>query len=613
IQVVDDGCGRGPRDALGCFGRHATSKLRSIDDLERLHTLGFRGEALASIAAVAQVELKTKRRQDAAGTLVRVHGGTVEEHRPCAAPDGTSIAVRHLFYNVPARRNFLKSAATEFKHLVETFQFLALSHPRAGFLLTHDGAEVYRTPTQSDLDFEEALRRRVVQLFGEKYNGHLTPVAETTSYLSMRGLVGPPHLARRTHGEQFFFVNGRYVKSRSLSHAVAAAYGEALPSGTFPFFALFLDVDPRHLDVNVHPTKTEVKFDDERGVYSFVRAVAQKALGAALLSPQLDDASARTVSMGAGEREGQGDGEGTPATPASSPTFSGAPRPVQFRGVESGSGNLPARPASGGGASFSAPRPTRLSSGPRLDGREQAARLYGGAVPEGLDPAGLDLPDTPPATPSAPIPSKARPDQLDLISDAALEADTPTGTPPVWQLHGRFLLTPIRTGLLVVDQHAAHQRVLYEQTLATLDGGLAVSQQLLFPQTLDIAAADFPLFEELLPDLRRLGFEISLAAGRTALLHGVPGGISESAVHSLLEDVLEQFKSLRDTLRLAPQDALAKSIARRSAIPAGLRLDEKAARALIDQLFECQQPYADPNGRPTMTKMTLDDLASRFG
>ncbi|MEM6784725.1 MAG: DNA mismatch repair protein MutL, partial [Bacteroidota bacterium] len=210
-------------------------------------------------------------------------------------------------------------------------------------------------------------------------------------------------------------------------------------------------------------------------------------------------------------------------------------------------------------------------------------------------------------------PSQARPDQLDLITDAALDADTPTGTPPVWQLHGRFLLTPIRTGLLVVDQHAAHQRVLYEQTLATLDGGMAVSQQLLFPQTLDIAAADFPLFEELLPDLRRLGFEITLAAGQTALLRGVPGGISETAVRSLLEDVLEQFKNLTDTLRLAPQDALAKSIARRSAIPAGMRLDEKAARALIDQLFACQQPYADPAGRPTMTKMNLDDLAARFG
>ncbi|MEO0741151.1 MAG: DNA mismatch repair endonuclease MutL, partial [Bacteroidota bacterium] len=472
-----------------------------------------------------------------------------------------------------------------------------------------------RTPVQFDLDFEDALQRRVVQLFGEKYEGHLTTVEETTSYLSMRGLVGPPHLARRTHGEQFFFVNGRYVKSRSLSHAVAAAYGEALASGTFPFFALFLDVDPRHLDVNVHPTKTEVKFDDERGVYSFVRAVTQKALGAALLSPQLDDTTARTVSVARtvsgepGQPERGGDGEPNSDADSAGPTFTEArlpASPMRLRGVESGSGELPQPSRSGGGTSFSTPRSARVVGRPRLDGQEQAARLYGGAVPEGLDPD-FELPAP------EPIPSKARPDQLDLITDAALDADTPTGTPPVWQLHGRFLLTPIRTGLLVVDQHAAHQRVLYEQTLATLDGGMAVSQQLLFPQTLDIAAADFPLFEELLPDLRRLGFEITLAAGQTALLRGVPGGISETAVRSLLEDVLEQFKNLTDTLRLAPQDALAKSIARRSAIPSGMRLDEKAARALIDQLFACQQPYADPAGRPTMTKMTLDDLAARFG
>ncbi len=264
VQVVDDGCGMGPEDAATCFGRHATSKIAEAEDLERIRTLGFRGEALASVAAVAQVELKSKRRGDAAGTCVRIEGSTVVDQSPCAAPNGTSVAVRNLFFNVPARRNFLKSPATEFKHLVETFQFLALSNPTVGFALVHDDAEVYRLAA-SGAGFEAALRARIGQLLGERPDDALVPVAETTSYLSVRGVVGRPEGARKSRGEQFLFVNGRFVKNRSLDHAVGSAFGDLLPKGTHPLSALFFTLDPRHVDVNVHPTKTEVKFDDERG------------------------------------------------------------------------------------------------------------------------------------------------------------------------------------------------------------------------------------------------------------------------------------------------------------------------------------------------------------
>ena len=288
VQVVDDGGGMGPADAAACFGRHATSKIAHADDLERIRTLGFRGEALASIAAVAQVELKTKRRSDAAATCIRIDGGAAVSHAPCAAPDGTSVAVRNLFFNVPARRNFLKSPATEFKHLVETFQFLALSNPEVGFTLVHDEAEVYRlAPSASG--FDAALRERLAALVGERTDDALVRVEEATSYLSVRGVVGRPELGRRSRGEQFLFVNGRYVKNRSLEHAVASAYDDLLAKGAYPLFALFLTLDPRHVDVNVHPTKTEVKFDDDRGVYGFLRAVVKKALGDADVIPSLGD------------------------------------------------------------------------------------------------------------------------------------------------------------------------------------------------------------------------------------------------------------------------------------------------------------------------------------
>ncbi len=277
IQVQDDGGGMGPQDAAACFGRHATSKLRAFEDLERLRTLGFRGEALASIASVAQVELKTKRRQDEAATCVRVEGGEVVERAPCAAPDGTCVSVRNLFYNVPARRAFLKSPATEFKHLVETFQALALSHPAVGFALVHDDTEVWRLAPAAGAG-REALLRRLSDLAGGVEPDEVVVVEETTSYLSARGLVGGPDRARRGRGDQYLFVNGRFVKSRQIGHAVAGAFGALLPDRHHPLFALFLDVDPRHVDVNVHPTKTEVKFDDDRGVYSFVQAVVKRAL-----------------------------------------------------------------------------------------------------------------------------------------------------------------------------------------------------------------------------------------------------------------------------------------------------------------------------------------------
>jgi len=570
IQISDDGAGMGPADALAAFGRHATSKLRAFEDLERLRTLGFRGEALASIAAVARVELTTRRRHDAAAVRVRIDGGGPPEVSPVAAPEGTTIVVRDLFFNVPARRAFLKSAATEFKHLVETFQALALSHPDVAFSLTHDGTEVYRLAAGS-------LAARIGALLGT--SDALLPVEETTSYLSVRGLVGRPERARRARGEQYTFVNGRFVKSRALDHAVAAAYGALLPERTYPLAVLFLDVDPRHVDVNVHPTKTEVVFDDDRGIYSVVRAVVKKGLAGGGLGLSLD----------------------LPAVPLA-PATVGHPAATP----------LPAMP----------PLPS-LVSPPTPSG------------PVAFEPtAAFDEPAAFEASPTRPPPPRAsEPFEMPEVSDLPLPRPTVTRVPSrlalplpdeppsaragdraVWSLHGRYLLTPVRSGLLVVDPQAAHERILYERALDAMTGGMAATQQLLFPLEVDLPPADRALLVEIAPDVVALGFDLHIPrGGGPVTVRGVPTDVATGDERALLDDLLAQFRRNAETLSLAPRDNLARSLARRSAVRAGHALSPEAAAALLDQLFACREPFADPAGRPTAVQMDLDEIDRRFG
>ena len=601
IAVADDGCGMGPEDAAACFGRHATSKLRAFEDLERLRTLGFRGEALASIASVAQVELRTRRRQDAAAWCVRVDGGDRAGQEPCSGTPGTTISVRNLFYNVPARRAFLKTPATEFKHLVETFQALALSHPAVGFCLTHDDNEVYRLSAHPGGD-GAALAARVVDLLGRDLDRQMVPVAEATSYLSVRGVVGQPGVARRSRSDQFLFVNGRYVKSRALGHAVAQAYGGALAERRHPFFALFLDVDPRHVDVNVHPTKTEVKFDDDRGIYSFVHAITKKALAEAGLG--LDFSRARPTA---------------PAAAADAPTVGMPGHEPDARPEPAGDGAQSARvhdaPASGetphAVPSLGPPAASSWhgdASGPLLSSASAPPR----AEP---DAAGTSRSVAARVTPArgGPIPSRAAAPAGAFSDRDALELDAALDAAPdraLWELHGRYLLSPVRSGLLVVDQRAAHERILYENALRAMDSGIAPSQQLLFPFTVELRPDDLALLDELGGELRALGFDFETTRGGV-LVRGLPSDVTLGDEREALGDLLARYR--RDaSLAAGPRDAIARSLARRSAVRPGQTMHPEQARGLIDQLFACSDPFTDPAGRPTMIRLGSDEIERRF-
>ncbi|NNF04653.1 MAG: DNA mismatch repair endonuclease MutL [Rhodothermales bacterium] len=564
IQVTDDGCGMNPDDAERCFQRHATSKIRTARDLERIHTLGFRGEALASVSSVAQVELKTARRGDDAGTRVRIDGGDEPIVEPAAPMAGTSVAVRNLFYNVPARRSFLKSPQTELGHILDTVQVMALANPGVAFRVEHDGHELLDVPVAGQRGLE-AVARRTEQMFSFGAADGFTRVEEKTSYLAVRGLLGSPDEVRKTRGYQYLFVNGRHVSHRYLEHAVLSAYEYLVPDGTYPFFALFLDIDPRHVDVNVHPQKAEVKFDDERGVYGMLKAVVGRALGMSYRTPDeksADQSAGLNLDLGRFGFEDPGSsGENAPG------------------------GKAPSRFDRG-----------RLRE-PRGDWSGRLSRtLYEGESLE-RDAAGED--------PSSLLASDATADRVEPREDISEEE-------LLWQLHDAWILTQIRSGLIIIDQQAAHERVLYEKALHALEDGFGLSQQLLFPRTIEFTASDLELLKELLPDLRSLGFDVEPFGGRSVVVRGVPADIRAGDERSVLDGIVDQYREFERVERLEGRENLARSVARKSAIKAGTRLTHAEMRSLIDQLFQCSRPYVGPGGKPTIVKLSVDELRRRF-
>jgi len=561
IQVIDNGCGMSLTDARMCFERHATSKIRKAEDLFAIRTMGFRGEAMASIAAIAQVELKTRRHEDELGTCIFIEGSEVTSQEPCSANTGTSISIKNLFYNTPARRNFLKSNPVEMRHIIDEFQRVALANPQVFLTMHHDGQEVYHLPAAS-------LKQRIIHLFGNNYNQRLVPVEEDTTIIKLHGFVGKPEFARRTRGEQFFFVNNRYIRDNYLNHAVLTAFEELLPDETFPLYVLFIDIDPSKIDINVHPTKTEIKYQDEKAIYAIIRSAVKRSLGKYNITPTLDFDQENSISHLITQK---------PFEEIVQPTIAFNPDFNPFAAEK---------------------RPERDYSSSKTFSDHRSA------IPKNWDML-------------YEIAKKEENLQHEMHADETVasvneQEITKSGEKQFFQVHNRFILSQIKSGFMLISQQAAHERILYERYLVQLENHSGVSQQSLFPQSVTLNSADFELLRELLPDIRALGFDIREFGKNTVVVEGVPADINNANEHELLEQLLEGFKNNLAILKLDKRDNLARSLARNAAIKSGVKLSMEEMNQLIDQLFACQMPNLALNGKPVITTFTLNELAERF-
>lgn len=538
IQIVDDGCGMSTTDARMCFERHATSKIKRFEDIQNVMTMGFRGEALASIASVAMLEMRTRKHADELGTCIVVEGSTVTKHEPCQGAPGTSIAVKNLFYNTPARRNFLKSNNAEMRHIVDEFRHVALAHPEIAFTMAVNGAELYRLDRGN-------LRKRVAQTFGKGTNEKLVPVDETGGLMEISGFVGKPDQARKTRGEQFFFVNKRFIKSNYLNHAVYKAYTDLIPPNTFPLFVIFIDVDPAYTDVNVHPTKQEIKFEDERNVYAYVNSAVRHALGKFSVTPTIDFEHA-----GAMKEMG--------VKPIVSTTSPKAKTMTPIKKLES----------------------VRSQVAP------QWKELYKAA--------------------------KHTPAETITLPSASPEAPIPGEEPEPLQLHNKYILCPLQSGFVLIDQQAAHERVRFEQYQKRFDAQKSFSQRQLFPKTIHLETAEAELLRTIADSVNSLGFDLQEFGENDFVVHALPVEIDAGDEQSLIENLLEQYKENRHALHLEVHESLARSLATSSAIKSGRKLSSVEMRTLIDELFACAKPETAPNGRRTFATFTLDELEKRF-
>lgn len=562
IQVIDNGCGMSGTDARMSFERHATSKIKKAEDLFAIRTMGFRGEAMASIAAIAQVELKTRRHEDELGSCICIEGSEVIKQEACAAVAGTSISVKNLFYNIPARRNFLKSNPVEMRHIIDEFQRVALAHPEVFFTLHHDGQEVYHLPATT-------LKQRVIHLFGNNYNQRLVPVEEDTTIINLRGFVGKPEFAKRTRGEQFFFVNNRFIKDPYLNHAVLTAFEELLPDDTYPLYVLFIDIDPSKIDINVHPTKTEIKYQDEKAIYAIIRSAVKRSLGRYNITPSLDFDQENSIEHLITPKPFE---EIIAPVIAFNPDFNPfkTDRELPFLRDSSGNRSNPDR---------SNPIPNNWDTLYEISKKDNTVQ------------------------------QEIHVEEKLAVNDQEIAKSTDR---QFFQVHNRFIMSQIKSGFMLINQQAAHERILYERFLQQLQNHSGVSQQSLFPQSLTLNGADFELLRELMPDIRALGFDIREFGKNTVVVEGIPADLNNVGEHELLERLLEGFKNNLSILKLDKRDNLARSLARNAAIKAGTKLSAEEMNQLTDQLFACQMPNVALNGKPVISTFTLNELIERF-
>ena len=559
IQVVDNGLGMGVTDARLCFERHATSKIRHAEDLFTLHTKGFRGEALASIAAIAHVEMKTKQDQEELGIQIVIEGSKFISQDVAVLPIGTSFSVKNLFFNIPARRNFLKSDTVEYRHVIDEFHRVALAHPNIHFTFYHNGSDMFNLPPSN-------LRQRIVGIFSGKTNEKLVPVNEDTEIITIQGFVGKPEFAKKNRGEQFFFVNDRYIKSGYLHHAVMSAYEGILKDGAQPSYFLYLQVPPNTIDINIHPTKTEIKFDDESALYSILRATIKHSLGQFNVSPILDF-----------ERDSNLD------------------TPYHYKDLEV---EVPKILVDSSFNPFSQEdKPNKHYSKPTFKKEIATASwesLYVGLNSDSNETETISF------------------ENEEVTSSLFENEDIEQLVHKTHQIHKKYIVNPIKSGMIIVDQNRAHQRILYEQFLSNITFNLASSQQLLFPLHLYFSKNEMLLIEELKPSLTNTGFVFEETNTDSIVISGLPINVSETEASLVLERLFSDLQDGIPETSYSQNDTIAKSMARSLAIKTGAYLTQKEQEDLVNGLFACKDPNVSPFQKPTFITMRVEDLDKKF-
>ena len=548
IQVIDNGEGMSETDARMSFERHATSKIKTTDDLFKINTKGFRGEALASIAAVAKVELKTRQAHQELGVMLRVEDSKVVKQEACQASQGSNFSVRHLFYNVPARRKFLKSDPVELRHILDEFIKVALAHSDITFICHHNDNNVYQLPAGP-------LRQRITNIFGKGTNEKIIPVEEVTDFISISGFTGRPDYAKKSKGDQFFFVNNRYIKSHYLSHAVKAAYQEILPEKHFPFFVLYIKIEPSEVDINVHPAKQEVKFENDRLIYNYVKVAVKHALGKYSITPSIDFDQNVNYNLAASNINRSSGGSGAAST---------------FQNTRQ-----------------QGPNQKEVSAW-----QNEYKELLGNENQEAHHPVVF----------SSKINTE---DDLGFV-------DAPRFRAPI-QIDKRFLVTQIKSGLMVIDQQAAHQRIIYERQLTMLHHAEVATQTELFPQTIELDPASLEVFNSILVKMNMLGFDIEGFGQNSFIIRGLPAHINQKNINAaeLVRVFLENFINHTDP-DLGIDENLCLALARSQAVKRGVIMQKEEMEDLIDQLFACEMPYKSPTGRKCFITISLNDLDNRF-
>lgn len=565
IQVIDNGSGMSETDARMCFERHATSKIRKSEDLFTLTTMGFRGEAMASIAAIAQVEMRTRRQIDEVGMLLKIEGSELKAYEAVQTPVGTNIQVKNLFFNVPARRNFLKSNPVEMKHVIDEFQRVALANPLVSFSLFHNDEEIYLLPSGR-------LSKRIIDLFGKNYQQQMAPCMEDTDFLKVKGYIGKPDFAKKTKTEQFFFVNGRFIKSGYLHHAVMTAFAGMLEEGSHPFYVLFMEIDPARIDINVHPTKTEIKFDDERSVYAVVSAACRKAMNQYNLNPSIDFDSDMNVNFLVPDKKKFN--EDFPVErPEISPKF-------ETNGLQKA--NL---------------------------GNWQ--KLYEGFEPKAFERSqSVDQQDIifkSKAAPTEALPTETFKSGI-KTNHNTIESLVNENTNAI-QIHNQYILAQVKSGLLLIDQKAAYERIIFDKYKSVLEKNQqAASQQLLFPITVTLNPADYHLVTEIEQEIGHLGFTFSQIGGNSLMINGIPADILDERAQEIFENLLEQFKQNKAELTIDKKENLARSLAKRMAARQTNSLQTNEIHVLVDQLFASTNPQFTPTGEPIMRIVSLEKL-----